>query len=539
MGLFADIAREKALPDVGRGRAIWQEVFGNASRQKEESSRPVIPGGSYGRTLSSSDASFKRLLQAMRSLSPGGWTDDRWEQSKHFVDIVYVAIHRQNELLTEAEFQVFEKDENAPEGKVPGRSDGAKRLVALLEKPNREDSFGDLISQWNLQMDLTGSALTWMVPNALGEPYELYPIPTAMAIPQPVLNPEYPNGFYRIQPLYPYGPFSSYPVPSSAVGAPIPAEWMMKFKYTHPLLRYEGYSPLSALRLPLDQVESIGKSRWYSMKRTINPSAVLQREDEESPQPWAEEEIERVRAEFEAVHQGAENAGQLFVSAPGSRLEQWGTSPKEMDYQGSWDQLVSFSLGALGITKPAAGMVEDSSYSTLFATLKQLYWTTLSPKVNRIGSKLTRFLAPFFGDNLIVEVRCKRIDDHEVTFSRVDRMMQAKCATKNEVREELEMTPTKEEWGEEIAGTEPQQQQQQPGMPGLGGAMQGQPQQEDPNKQRGISGMLDNAEEEDQETEQQRPNPGTLNRGSLGPRMGTVKSMYDKVTKVLLNGHGK
>ncbi len=533
---FAQLVKEAATKKVTEGsrpaRATWREIFGSNSRDKEEPSRVTADGGSYGRSNISTEMSFKRLLQAMRSLAPGGWTDDRWEQSKRFVDIVYIAIHRQNELLTQAEFQVWEKDESSPEGKRPAKSDSSKRLIDLLEKPNKEDGFGDLLSQWNLQLDLTGSALTWMVPNVDGQPYELYPIPTATAIPQPVVNPQYPNGYYRIQPLYPYGPFSSFPVPNSAVGAAIPAEWMMRFKYPHPLLRYEGYSPLTALRLPLDQIKSIDMSRWYSMKGAVNPSAVLNFDEMESPQAFPEEEIDRIKAEFEASMQGPENAGRLFVAAPGSKLEPWGQRPVDMDYQSGWDQLVSFAMAAMGITKPAAGMVEDSSYANLFASLKQLYWLTLNPKVDRIGRKLTRFLAPYFGDNLIIEVRCKRIDDHEITFSKVDRMLQGKCATKNEIRVELDMPATKEEWGEEIAGTEAQQEQQQ-GMPGQNPVGSNN----NPNGGGGIASFLEDGE--DKQTEQQRPTPNTLNQGSLGPRMGTVKSLgfKSKLMKVIANGH--
>src|SRR5260370_35899679 len=109
-------------------------------------------------------------------------------------------------------------------------------------------------------MTLMGKALTWMVPNKLKTPMELYSIPTAIAIPQPAINPDFPDGYYRIQPIYPYGPFSSYPTPATAVGAPIPAQWMLRVKYPHPLLRYDGYSPMTVLRLQQDEIESIDRS---------------------------------------------------------------------------------------------------------------------------------------------------------------------------------------------------------------------------------------------------------------------------------------
>ena len=531
MGFISDLAGERS-PQAGRkaDRNLWREAFGATS--KEEGSRPrrsPQEANQWTRTAGG-DSAFKRLLQAFRSRAPGGWSDDRYEQSRHFYGVPYVAIHRQNELLSQAEFQVSVKDPREPEGKRPVREgEEGWDLVQLLEHPNPDDSFGDLMAQWNLQLDLTGTALTWMVPNQLGNPYELYPISTATAVPQPTINPEYPDGFYRIQPLYPYGPFSLSPTPYSASGAPIPAQWMLRFKYPHPMLRYEGYSPLTALRFLIDEIEMVDRSRHYSMRGSINPSAVLNSVDAEGAEQLPEPEVDRIHAEWEAQFQGVENHGKLIVGSPGFKLEEWGRAPVDMDYQGGWDQLVSFVLGGMGITKPAAGMIEDSSYSTLFATLKQLYWLTLDPKCHRIGTKLTRYLAPFFGKNLIVEVRCRRIDDHEVRGATLDRLMTGKAITKNELRTACEYPVTKEKWGEEIAGdpSEKEQEQQQQEMQVKQQQAEKGPEGKRADVDTAGAGEEAEAERERNRVEKERPTPGNLSRGALGPR----KHLNGKYTK--------
>jgi phage portal protein BeeE len=551
------ISAQKSTPPIQRAheasRNLWRETFGLQATLKEDGNRQApVPGGSYGRSLATNSASFKRLLEAFRSRAPGGWSDERWEQSRHFTGIQYVAIHRLCEQFQQGEFQVFKKDENAPDGRRPitkydlpenGRQARPYDLVELLEKPNVEDSFGDLMYRWLQQMSLTGSALTWMVPNVLGAPYELYSIPTALAIPQPVVNPDYPDGYYRIQPVYPYGPFSSYPTPSSAVGAAIPAQWMLKFKYPHPFLRYDGYSPQTALRDHIDLVEQIDRSRHYGMRRSINPSAVLNFEEMEGAVPLPEEEIDRIRAEFEASHQGPENSGQLYVSPPGGKLEQWGSRPIDMDYPRGWDQLVSFVLGGFGITKPAAGMIDDSSYSTLFATMKQLYWQTLEPMCYRISSQLTRTLAPFFGDDLIVEVRCKRIDDHEVKNVRLNLLLQAKAMTKNELRKELEMPLTPEDWGSEIAGMVDEGEMQTAGKTGGTGVVS-----EDGD---GAAGHQEAMRLLPSVISASRPDPGAMGLGSMGGfdqsgidrkslnGAGKRPTIYDLVRGALRNGNGR
>lgn len=546
MGIIASLAKqqtESPFSGMGQGRRIWDRIFEHAPTNKEERAvqRPV-PGGTYGRSMVSADAAMIRLLQAMRSRAPGGWSDDRYEEAKHYVGITYVAIHRQNELLSQGEFQVFIKDDRSPDGKKPvPKGHPGYKLIELLEKPNRDDSFGDMLAQWNLQLDLTGMALTWMVPNKLGVPMELYPIPTCIAIPQPAINPDYPDGYWRIQPVYPYGPFSSYPTPTTAVGAPIPAQWMLRWKYPHPILRYDGYSPQTGLRLTLDEVESMDRSRWYSMKRSMNFSGVLNMDGMEGSQALPPEEIDRIRAEVEAILQGPENAGQLYVAAPGAKLEPWGNKPTDMDYQSGWDQLTSFNLGAFGITKPAAGMVEDSSYSNLFATLKQLYWLTLDPKCNRVSSALTRQLAPFFGDDLIVEVRCKRLDDEELKLQKLDKAVSGKCITKNELRKELDLPLTREEWGADIAGDPSQNemaQQQQDQQQQMQMMQQDQQGKEKLQQQQQESGKEQLAEKLKADVEKSRAKPGGISAGSLGPRMKRL-STYDELMGTFRNGNGK
>lgn len=617
MGVLADLVSVKAAPP-GKGlplkgsmkgtfngalqresrnsQTLWNQVFGSAQAKpnpKPGYGQTPTPGGSFSRsTAAGGEASFVRLLQAMRSMAPGGWSDDRWEQTvRHFVGISYVAIHRICMQMRRAEFQVFKEEPNHPDGKRPVRRDEeAWELVRLLKRPNRQDSFGNMMYRWSQQIRLTGTSLTWMVPNQFGKPYELYCIPTAIAIPQPAINPDYPDGYYRIQPVYPYGPFSSYPTPTTAVGAAIAAQWMMKWAYPHPLLRYDGYSPQTAGRLHMDSFEMIDRSRFYAMKRGVHPNAVLNFDDMEGAEPLPEAEIERIKAEFENEQMGPENLGKLFVAAPGSRLDNWGVTPDQMAYESGWDQLADFILGGIfGITKPAAGMVEDASYSTLYATLKQLHLVTLEPETEMIGGELTHWLGPYWGDDIIIEVRTPRIDDEDLKLGILNALMSAKAITKGEFRKELKMPLFHDQRDMEIAGEMPMMAVGLDGIPlppgvspGDGtmpagaeappvpGGMPAEPMAPniDENSFESLL-LMDDMEqglrdEDDREIENTRPMPGNLSRGSLdkrGPRSGKRlddyfgkdggtlsslkdrpkiklgKSLYDRLREIIRNGH--
>lgn len=527
----------------GTGRRLWNEVFGNSTAEERGKQRASGKGG-WGRSIVGSDAATIRLVEAMRSRAPGGWSDDRWEQAaRHFNGIAYVCIHRIATQWMQSEFAIFRKDTKHEDGRVrispedPPEGDRLVRpyqLVKLLEKPNWKDSFGKWLYRLAQQKYLTGTALTWMLPNAMGVPMELYSIPTALAIPQPVINPEYPHGYYRIQPVYPYGPFSSYPTPSTAVGAPIPGQWMLKMQFPHPLFWYDGYSPLTAMRFHLDEIEMMDRSRHYKMRRSFNPSAVLNMTGVPGSEMLPDAELLRIKTEWENNMMGPENHGGLTVSPPGTELEEFGSKPIEMDYSEGWNQLVAFAMAGFGITKPAAGMVEDSSYATLFATLKQLYLLTIKPDVDDVASELTRHLAPFFGDDLIIDIRTPRVDDHDVKNAKLQLLCQNKGITLNELRKELEMEVTKENWGNQRVGEEPQQGP--PGMPG-GGPGSGMMPGVGPatNQMLNTPPAPPEAQAQPPEITNSQPTPGPLGEGALGPRKNL--DYLKRLAKVSTNGH--
>jgi phage portal protein BeeE len=566
MGIIKNLASGKPFlpaqkPEMGQGRRLWQQFFGQATKEDglTESRSDTIrgDGGSWTKTSIAAPEATKRLIQAMRSRSPGGWSDNRWEQTQHFKGITYVGIDRVSKQFLMSEFKLYMRDPTHVDGKRLITPDdpplnekcmqlGIKPydLIRLLQRPNRQDSWGAMMYRWSQQLRLTGTALTWMLPNAFGIPMEMYCIPTSIAIPQPAINPDYPDGYYRIQPIYPYGPFSSYPTPATAVGAPIPAQWMLRFQYPHPLLRYDGYSPLTAMNLHIDEVEMMDRSRFYKMKSTVNPTAVLNMSRVEGMENLPQEEIDRIHVEWEQ-YQGPENAGKLIVGAPGATLDEFGTRPVDMDYVESWDQLTSFVLGGgFGISKPAAGMVEAASYANLFSTLKQLVLLTLDPDFALISEYLTQDLCPFFGDGLFLEIKSRRIDDHEIIFEKIQSGQAAKCITKNQVLKMLEMETTAEPWGMDFAGDptplEMQNIQQEMQMNADAMAAQtGAP--ADSGKGGGMELEIKDSKappSEEPQIKKNRPEPGAGQRGALG--VPKSLGVYEKVLNgIMHNGENR
>lgn len=176
-------------------------------------------------------------------------------QSQEINFSCYTYTYQMSQLLSKAKFTVFDRNKY---------NKNTWDLCNLLENPNSEDTFGDLMYHWNTQMDLTGIGLTWMVPNRFNIPTKLYPIPTAVAVPHPAVA-DYPNGYYRMQHLIPYKPFKTHPLNEHFPVAIFPAERMMRMKCPHPspLLKYNGYSPQTAMKLYLDEIKQTEQSKLH------------------------------------------------------------------------------------------------------------------------------------------------------------------------------------------------------------------------------------------------------------------------------------
>lgn len=569
MGFLSDIAasaKAKAVPQTGN---LWNRVFGTAKETGGMGGRPASDpnGGGLTRSLSATQQGFKHFLTALRSMAPGGWTDDRWTQANSQHGATQIAVRAIGTRLQQAEFQVSHRDPSAPDGKRPvleGDPPEGERvvkpydLVKLLQSPNPHDYFGKLMYRWIQQKVLTGTAITMMVPNQLSVPMELYCLETAVAVPMPVMTADFPQGAYRVQPVYPYGPFTSYPLPNAAVGALVDARWTFKFTYPHPLYRYEGYSPQTGMRLELDVLEAINRSRWYKMRRGSNPDAVLNMEKADAGAPTTEEEILRLQAQYEAAMQGPENHGKLLIPPTGTTLEQFGTSPKDMDYQTGWAQMLDFVMGGFGVPKAAAGMTDDTNYSQLYASLRQLDLITLGPEVADVAAVLTRSLAPFFGDDLIVEIRCPKIDDHEITFKKVGEVSALKGMPESVIRFAFTLMdlPQDETVIKDLAGAK-----EQAGPEGALEAVPGNAPEltesaESVNEETGEPVKPEGERAEPLEVTRSRPDPGSLSEGSLGPRGPVGKSLarrikhlrnkpppqklvYERVGKDCANGHAK
>jgi hypothetical protein len=373
---------------------------------------------------------------------PGAWGENRWRQAEHFRGVPYVAIRAVMDLVGGSSFTVMrrEKGKNrttfGPNGSVAksaaqsqqeGRDedytpceDYDEYPARLVFCPNPNESFGELLAKMVLQNRLTGVGPLWSVGSESdpARPVEIWALRTPFMYPLYQMSEQYPNGAWRVNPYRAPGWFGALPQGLGAAGAIIPGEDVKRFLDPHPLIDWDGWSPLTAGAVQLDVFDAVEASRKSAMDRGLNLDVVI-------VMPGAtDENVRSVTGSLEARHMGAEKARRVGVLAPppdngpGQKfaIEQLGTSPKDMDYREGWEQTLKFVLALFGVPPIVAGLGESGSYAEGYAARQQFY-DRQEDYLNRIAVWFTReFLRPWerFPGEYELKVKPKPIDDKEL-----------------------------------------------------------------------------------------------------------------------------
>ncbi len=267
-------------------------------------------------------------------------------------------------------------------------------LSQLLWHVNPEDTWSEFLAETLLFLNLTGRFYWWAIPNGLRSalpginlPAQLWVIPT-----QWVSEFRTKSGqmrFYRV-------------VPDGDMGRKedIPPQDVIKGKWTSPMSKTMGHSPLSAAPMWVDNVESIEKSRWHSFRNGANPDwLVMLNESYAHP---TEEVIDKIKQKFLQRSSGTHRAGEPIVVPPGVTLQPATNKPREMDYGTSGDATRDQSLALHGTPKTVAGITTDVNRATVEGANLIFCEVTINPQLRLVAGVLTEKLAPRYG----ADIRC-------------------------------------------------------------------------------------------------------------------------------------
>jgi 2'-5' RNA ligase len=328
-------------------------------------------------------------------------------------------------------------------------------VVKLLKNPNPSQSSASLLYECAQQLELTGTAIIVWIPNGLGNPCELYVVPTAVAEPRQPAR-EMPNGGYWINPamarryvsMVDKEGFEDMKGFYRLIGAVVPAEQCVIIRWPHPIWKDDGQSPIAASALWTDTADMADKARWGHLRRGPDPSAAVTLGEEFNPdQP----ELDRFAANVNNKYGGADKAGGIIVIPHGTDIEVLGTKPHEMAYGEAFTQMRDTLLAVHQVPSVAAGITDGGSFAAFVASLRQFITLKVQPMLSLIAGELTAKIAKKFGASYTVEIDATTVDDPEAIEKMLSTDIAAQARTVNEVRA-LRGLPPNDEWGNERVG---------------------------------------------------------------------------------------
>jgi hypothetical protein len=396
-------------------------------------------------------------LAAQRRDPPAQATANRAEQVRHFHGVPYIAVKAITDLAGSCSYQLLKRRrarrnpttfgpggtvaKSVPGTQQQGRDEDYTPVddldfppARLMSRPNPNETTGELASKVILQNCLTGVGPLWAVPNRAGRPVELWALRTPLVSPLWQHSHQYPCGAWRVMPSVPGGWSGPLPGGVSSTGAVLPGEEVKRLLEPHPIWDGDGYSPLTAGAVELDVLRAIDESRKSAMDHgpQLDFVAIVPGADQE--------QVTRFVKQFEERQGGSKNARKMgaFAPPPGSdkaTIQSLNASAREMDYQAGWEQYAKFVLALFGVPGSVAGLTETTSYSELYAALRQFHQRQ-SQRFGRFEGWLTRVVAwPWcsFPDEYLCRVTMPALEDPDATPENVfKRQLQYDLLTYNQ-----------------------------------------------------------------------------------------------------------
>jgi len=209
----------------------------------------------------------------------------------------------------------------------------------------------------------------------------------------------------------------------------------------NPLDDHYGLAPLEAAAVAVDTHNAAAAWNKALLDNAARPSGALVYSGPEGS-VLSDNQFERLKRELEDTYQGARNAGRPLLLEGGLDWKAMSLSPKDMDFMEAKHAAAREIALAFGVPPMLLAIPGDNTYSN-YQEANRVFWRqTVLPMAERIGSALTRWLAPAFGAGLNLTVDTDRIEalaaDRAMLWERV---VKAPFLTVNEQREMVGFGP--------------------------------------------------------------------------------------------------
>lgn len=168
----------------------------------------------------------------------------------------------------------------------------------------------------------------------------------------------------------------------------------------NPLDDWYGLAPLEAALMSVDQHNAAGTWNQALLGQAARPSGALVYAPREGPQTLTNDQMQRLREEFDTSYSGARNAGRPLILEGGLEWKALSMSPQEMEWLKGRDSAARDIALAFGVPAQLVGVPDAQTYSNMQEARLALYEETVLPMATRIIAALNTWLAPMLGTGL-------------------------------------------------------------------------------------------------------------------------------------------
>lgn len=305
-------------------------------------------------------------------------------------------------------------------------------ILDLLDKPNPFTTTSQLMYLTEAHLELTGDAFY-----LLDKPT----MPTKLFVLQPdkvTVNPGGSAEDYMIK-NYTY----KDTVDGKSVEKVYDPELIIHNKTPNPANPYRGKSVVEAAALTIDTDNLAREFIKQFFANGASPNFALS-----SEQRITEDDYTRIEAQLRKTSGGVRNAFKTMIIGGGLKPVPIQQSNKEIEFQAMQIALRDEIMAMFKNTKASLGIVEDVNRANAEATLLGWKQSVIKPKMSRIVDTLNEFLAPKYGDNLILSF-CDPVPENKMEdIDEVVKLMAnsvRQTVTVNEARAILDLDPLKGE----------------------------------------------------------------------------------------------
>jgi HK97 family phage portal protein len=184
---------------------------------------------------------------------------------------------------------------------------------------------------------------------------------------------------------------------------------ILHFTLFNPLDDHYGLSPLEAAAAAVDTHNAAANWNKALLDNAARPSGALIYDAAEGAILSAQQ-YERIKREFADQYQGRGNAGRPLLLEGGLDWKPMSLTPKDMDFLEAKHAAAREIALAFGVPPMLLAIPGDNTYSN-YQEANRVFWRqSVLPLASRIACALTHWLAPAFGERLVLTADLDRIE---------------------------------------------------------------------------------------------------------------------------------